>query len=91
MSLMAEAGNGEAFLGIGFGLFALLAIAWLVFVMAPTWIAMLRGHPNWIPIAVVNFFLSWTGIAWIACLAWSLSSIDTGEVVVVRRRRRYRD
>jgi len=87
---VASASDAEpaAAAGLGIGLLAMLFFAWLFIANAPIWIAVLRGHPNWVPIAVINFFLSWTVIAWIICLAWSLSAIDQGVVVNVGRRRR---
>lgn len=88
MPLFAD-GEGIAAFSIGFILLA--GFAWVFIANAPIWIAVFRGHPNWVPIAVINFFLSWTVIAWIICLAWSLSSIDSGVVVNIDRRRRRRD
>lgn len=84
----------DAFLGFGLIGAAMLLFAWLFIANAPIWIAAFRGHPNWLPITVVTLFLSWTVVAWILCLAWSLSSIDRGDTVTVnvgRRRRRYDD
>jgi hypothetical protein len=94
MSLFAAAENGGAFLGFGLGMLALFLFAWIFIANAPIWIAFYRGHPNAVPIALITFFLSWTGIAWIICLAWSCSSIDRGNVIVNvgrRSRRRSRD
>jgi hypothetical protein len=50
---------------------ALLAL--LVYFM-PTFIAHRRAHPRKIPILLVNLFLGWTGIGWIAALIWALRS-----------------
>ncbi|MBX3329455.1 MAG: superinfection immunity protein [Nitrospira sp.] len=38
----------------------------------PTFIALGRGHPNCIPILVVNLSLGWTVIGWVGALAWAL-------------------
>jgi hypothetical protein len=40
----------------------------------PTYIAYRRKHKNVGPIAIVNGFFGWTGLGWIGCLAWCLSS-----------------
>lgn len=39
----------------------------------PAIIAVLRGHPQTGPIAIITIFLGWTGIGWIIALAWSAS------------------
>ena len=39
---------------------------------APSFIALARGHPNCIPIVVVNLSLGWTVIGWVGALAWAL-------------------
>ena len=44
--------------------------------MLPTVIAAVRGHPNVMPIAIVNFFFGWTVIGYVVCLAWSFTAID---------------
>jgi hypothetical protein len=41
----------------------------------PVIIAWLRGHHNKAPIFLLNLFLGWTGIGWLAALIWSVSSI----------------
>ena len=52
---------------------------WVVVLLAllvhfiPTFIAYRRAHPRKIPILLVNLFLGWTGIGWIAALVWALS------------------
>ena len=40
----------------------------------PTLIAVLREHHNRIPIFLLNFFLGWTFIGWVAALVWSFTS-----------------
>jgi len=42
--------------------------------LIPTFIALGRGHPNYIPILVVNLSLGWTVIGWVGALVWSLKS-----------------
>lgn len=40
----------------------------------PIIIAWLRGHHNKAPIFLLNLFLGWTGIGWLAALIWSVSA-----------------
>ena len=39
-----------------------------------------RGHHNAGPILVLNFFLGWTFIGWVAALAWSMCAIPQHEM-----------
>ncbi len=39
----------------------------------PSIIAVARSHRQVGPIVVINFFLGWTLIGWVLCLAWSVS------------------
>ncbi|MBF8805379.1 superinfection immunity protein [Pseudomonas asiatica] len=41
----------------------------------PMIIAWSRGHHNKAPIFLLNLFLGWTGLGWLAALIWSVSSI----------------
>ena len=41
----------------------------------PFIVAWLRGHHNKAPVFLLNLFLGWTGIGWLAALIWSVSSI----------------
>ncbi|MEN5033808.1 superinfection immunity protein [Pseudomonas sp. TWI929] len=41
----------------------------------PFIVAWLRGHHNKVPVFLLNLFLGWTGIGWLAALIWSASSI----------------
>jgi hypothetical protein len=41
--------------------------------MLPTIIAGYRIHPNTAAVAVLNFLLGWTGLGWVAALAWSFA------------------
>ena len=54
------------------GLLLLVFVLWLY--LLPWWVAKGRKHPNVYSIAVVNIFLGWTFVGWVACLAWSLSA-----------------
>ncbi|RMH85224.1 superinfection immunity protein [Pseudomonas sp. AOB-7] len=55
----------EALLIIGFG---------LVIYFTPWIIAAGRSHPNTVAIFVLNLFLGWSGIGWIAALIWSFTT-----------------
>lgn len=50
-----------------------LAILAFVIYFLPTIIASSRNHRNSATIGVLNFFLGWTMLGWIICLAWSFS------------------
>lgn len=39
----------------------------------PAFIALGRGHPNCVPILIVNLSLGWTVIGWVGALLWSLT------------------
>lgn len=58
----------EAMAALGAGLFAILAAGYFL----PFLIALLRGHRNVFGVFVLNLFLGWTMLGWIAALAWSL-------------------
>jgi hypothetical protein len=55
--------------------FILLALAVLVYFI-PTIVAGKRGHPNGTPIFLLNLFLGWTALGWLAALIWSASAIS---------------
>jgi steroid 5-alpha reductase family enzyme len=42
----------------------------------PTFIAMSRGHPNRMPIAIVNLLLGLTLFGYVGALAWSLTAFE---------------
>lgn len=42
--------------------------------MLPAGIAFLRGRENTAAIAVLNLFLGWTLVGWVAALVWSIKS-----------------
>lgn len=48
----------------------------------PTLVALVRHSPSAPGIAVLNFFLGWTGIGWIIALVWALTAAPTAHVVV---------
>ena len=43
--------------------------------LLPTIVAVLRKHPQFAPILVVNLLLGWSGIGWVAALAMSVSEV----------------
>ncbi len=53
--------------------FVMLAMAVALY-FTPTIIAAARLHPNRVSIMLLNFFLGWTVLGWIASLIWSVSS-----------------
>ncbi|NQD74117.1 superinfection immunity protein [Pseudomonas sp. CM27] len=55
----------------------LMAVAAFILYFAPTFVAAKRKHPNGTPIALLNIFLGWTFIGWLAALIWSASAIKT--------------
>ncbi len=40
----------------------------------PLGVAALRGHPNADGIGILNVFLGWTFLGWVAALVWSVSN-----------------
>ena len=43
--------------------------------LAPSIIAVVRGHPRWPWIGFLNFVTGWTVAGWIAALVWSVTAI----------------
>ena len=43
--------------------------------LAPSIIAVVRGHRRWLWIGLLNFAAGWTGAGWIAALVWSVTGI----------------
>ena len=56
---------------IGFAIAFLLGIYFL-----PDWVAQSRGHPERGSIFILNLFLGWTFLGWVAALIWANSYID---------------
>jgi len=54
----------------------LVGVIGLVIYFLPTAIAMLRAHPNFMPIFFINLLLGWICIGWIVALVWSVTAID---------------
>jgi hypothetical protein len=59
------------------GLFLLIAAAYFL----PALLATLRGVPNKGSVAVINLFLGWTLLGWVASLAMACRSRETGQIV----------
>ena len=55
--------------------FLLLVVAFVAYFL-PTFIASKRNHPSGNGIGLLNIFLGWTGIGWLAALIWSVSAIQ---------------
>ena len=42
------------------------------FYLLPTIIAVVRHHPNILPIVLINILLGWTFLGWVGALIWSV-------------------
>lgn len=57
------------------GPFELIIVLMLIVAyFLPTAIAVIREHHNKLPIFLLNFFLGWTFLGWVASLVWSFTS-----------------
>ncbi|PBJ02113.1 superinfection immunity protein [Pseudomonas sp. ACN5] len=66
--------------------FVLLVVAFVAYFL-PTFIASKRNHPNGNSIGLLNIFLGWTFIGWLAALIWSASAIQkTASIPTVSKR-----
>lgn len=41
----------------------------------PTAIAVVRSHPQWLPIFVLNLVAGWTFAGWVGALVWSVMPV----------------
>lgn len=49
----------------------------LIVYFIPTAIAVKRGHPNRVPIILINILTGWMyGVGWLISLVWSCAAID---------------
>ena len=55
---------------------------WFAMYWLPTIIALVRHAPSARGIALLNFFLGWTGIGWVVALIWALTSSPTPQIIV---------
>lgn len=53
-----------------------LSLFSIILYFLPTIIVLIRKHPRAISIALLNFFLGWTFVAWIIALVWSLAGVN---------------
>jgi hypothetical protein len=44
-------------------------------VMAPTFIGIVRQHPQLTPLFFVNLFFGWTFFGWVIALVWAVNTI----------------
>ena len=56
--------------------------------MLPTMIAFARGHHQRIAILLLNLFLGWSGLGWIAALVWSATATGHVQMTVQADRQR---
>ena len=61
---------------------AVLFIVLLLLYFLPCFIASNRKHPQTAPIIILTLFGGWTGVLWVACLAWSLCGLKKDEKVL---------
>lgn len=57
-------------------IFLILCVIGLAIYFLPTGIAMLRNHPNFMAVFLINFLLGWICLGWIVALVWSVTAID---------------
>jgi hypothetical protein len=50
--------------------------------LLPTIVAIFRDHPNALGIFILNLFLGWTFVFWVAALVWSVLSIRPSPSIV---------
>lgn len=63
--------------GQGGLLCVIMPLVFLVVYLIPTVIALKRGHPNRVPIILINILAGWMyGIGWLVALVWSCIAID---------------
>ena len=58
----------------GFIQLAILMILGFVLYFIPTIVAEARGHQQKVPIILLNLFLGWTFLGWVAALVWSATN-----------------
>ena len=69
---------------VGFLLMAAMAVGVILSIAAyflPIIVAVMRGHNQTVPIALVCIFLGWTFLGWVVALIWSFTN-PTPAVVV---------
>lgn len=58
------------------GIVVIVATGVLIY-FVPSVVALVRDHPKYTPIVVVNFLLGWTLLGWVAALAMALTHIQS--------------
>jgi len=51
----------------------------------PTIVAVMRKHPQVVPIAALNFLLGWSVLGWIASFIWSLTAPAANRTIIVHQ------
>jgi Superinfection immunity protein len=57
----------DALWSLGFNLLFVIGIY-----LIPTFIAYYRKHEKKVIITIINIFIGWTFIAWVACIIWAI-------------------
>jgi len=47
--------------------------------LTPSFVASARNHQNMTPILILNLFLGWTFLGWVAALVWAFTKVDKKE------------
>lgn len=63
--------------------FVLLIVVFAAYFL-PTFISAKRNHPNGTGIFLLNLFLGWTFIGWLAALIWSVSAFNKPVVATLK-------
>ncbi len=70
--VIAISGGGNVFGLLGF---TGLGLAGLAVYLFPAIVGWEREHPNQVSIALLNLFLGWTFVGWVASIVWAYSAI----------------
>jgi hypothetical protein len=65
----------------------LAALVGVFIYFLPAVIAYARGHHNWVPILLLNFFTAWFLLGWIIALIWSTTAVKPKTVQINRPER----
>ncbi len=53
----------------------LMLVLWLAIYFLPVTVAALRRHHQTAAIFILDFFLAWTLLFWVLCLAWAFTAV----------------
>lgn len=85
LSMLTACSAAMASGSTGDGGSVILGLLMFVFLLAmyflPALIASKKEHTNLTSIALVNFFLGWTLLGWVFCLAWAFKKSETVTVI----------